>query len=215
LVLHYGHSKTAAYALQAELHKQRSDSVLLLQADLHHTDKLTSMVQHTIEHYGRLDVLINNASTFYPTPIGKVLEKEWDDLLGTNLKAPFFLSQAAAPYLIENQGCIINLVDIHGERPMKLHPVYCTAKAGLVMLTKTLARELGPNVRVNAVAPGAILWPDNGMNEDSKQRILANIALNRQGEPKDIAQTVLFLVRDAAYITGQIINVDGGRSLNQ
>ncbi len=215
LALHYRHSETAAHALQAELNNQRSESVLLLQADLHHTGKLRSMVREIIDHYGRLDVLINNASSFYPTPIGKVSEKDWEDLLGTNLKAPFFLSQAAAPYLTDTQGCIVNLVDIHAERPMKEHPVYCTAKAGLVMLTKTLARELGPKVRVNAVAPGAILWANNSMDEISQQRIISKIPLKRQGDPKDIAQAILFLIRDGSYITGQVINVDGGRSLNQ
>lgn len=215
LALHYRHSETAAHALQAELNNQRSESVLLLQADLCNTRKLISMVQQIIDHYGRLDVLINNASTFYPTPIGKVGEKEWEDLLGTNLKAPFFLSQAAAPYLSDKQGCIINLVDIHAVRPLKKHPVYSTAKGGLIMLTKALAQELGPKVRVNAIAPGAILWPDNDMDEVSKQRIISNIALKRHGEPSDIAKTVLFLVRDAGYITGQVIAVDGGRTLNQ
>ncbi|MCK5717615.1 MAG: pteridine reductase, partial [Thiomargarita sp.] len=172
VALHYRHSKTAANALQAELNAQRSNSVMLLQGDLHHIERLKDMVEEVVSYYHRLDVLINNASSFYPTPIGQVGEKEWDDLLGTNLKAPFFLSQAAAPYLMKYQGCIVNLVDIHGERPMKSHPVYSTAKAGLIMLTKTLARELGPDIRVNAVAPGAILWPDNGMNEETKQRIL-------------------------------------------
>ncbi len=215
LVLHYHQSETAARALQAELNNQRSESVLLLQADLHHIGKLTRMVRQIIEHYGRLDVLINNASTFYPTPIGKVGEKEWEDLLGTNLKAPFFLSQAAAPHLDENHGCIINLVDIYAEYPLKKYPVYCTAKAGLVMLTKVLARELGPKVRVNAIAPGAILWPDNDKDELSKQRIISNVILKRHGDPSDIAKTVLFLVRDAGYITGQVITVDGGRTLNQ
>jgi pteridine reductase len=215
LVLHYHRSETAAHALQAELNNQRSESVLLLQADLGHTGKLLSMVRQIIDHYGRLDVLINNASSFYPTPIGKVGEKEWEDLLGTNLKAPFFLSQAAAPHLSENQGCIINLVDIHAERPLKKYSVYSTAKAGLVMLTKALARELGPKVRVNAIAPGAILWPNNDMDDVSKQRIISSIALKRHGDPSDIAQTVLFLVRDAGYITGQVISVDGGRTLNQ
>jgi len=215
LVLHYRHSETAAHALQAELNNQRSESVLLLQADLGHTGKLISMVRQMIDHYGRLDVLINNASSFYPTPIGKVGEKEWDDLFDSNLKAPFFLSQAAAPHLSKHHGCIINLVDIHAERPLKKHPVYSTTKAGLVMLTKALARELGPDVRVNAIAPGAILWPDNEMDDVSKQRIISNITLKRHGEPQDIAQAVLFLVRDGGYITGQVISVDGGRTLNQ
>lgn len=215
LALHYRHSETAAHALQAELHDQRADSVLLLQADLLHMPKLTRMVQQIIDHYGRLDVLVNNASSFYPTPIGQIEENDWEDLLGTNLKVPLFLSQAAAPHLSSTQGCIINLVDIHAERPLKSHSVYSTAKAGLIMLTKALARELGPKVRVNAIAPGAILWPENDMDEVTKQRIVSNIALKRHGDPIDIAKTVLFLVRDAEYITGQVITVDGGRTLSQ
>ncbi len=215
LVLHYRHSETAAHALQAELHNQRPDSVLLLQADLLHTPKLTRMVQQIIDHYGRLDVLVNNASSFYQTPLGQVEETEWEDLLGTNLKAPFFLSQAAASYLSNTQGCIINLVDIHAERPLKLHPVYSIAKAGLVMLTKSLARELGPKVRVNAIAPGAILWPAHEMDEVTKQRIISSIPLKRHGDLDDIAKVVWFLVQDAQYITGQVITVDGGRTLNQ
>lgn len=215
LVIHYHHSETAAHALQAELNNQRSGSVLLYQADLRQPPKLTSMVRTIIEHYGRLDVLINNASTFYPTPLGKVEEKQWDDLLGTNLKAPFFLSQVAAPHLQETQGCIINLADIYAERPLKSHSVYSIAKAGVVMLTKTLARELGPEVRVNAIAPGAILWPENETDEVSKKRVISNIVLKHLGDPNDIAKTVLFLVHDAKYITGQIIAVDGGRTLNQ
>lgn len=215
LALHYRHSEIAAHALQAELNNQRPQSVLLLQADLRHPAKLTSIVQKTIEHYGRLDVLVNNASAFYPTSIGNVEEKNWDDLLDTNLKAPFFLSQAVQPYLEKNQGCIINLVDIHAERPLKWHSIYSISKAGLVMLTKALAREFGPNIRVNAVAPGAILWPETDLDEVSKKRILSNVALKRHGEPDDIAKTVLFLVRDADYITGQVLAVDGGRMLNQ
>jgi pteridine reductase len=216
LVLHYHHSETAAHALQAELHNQRANSVLLYQADLRHTPKLASMVRQIMEHYKRLDIVINNASAFYPTPLGKVDEKDWEDLLNTNLKAPFFLSQAAVPHLSENQGCIINIVDIHAERPMKSHPVYNITKAGLVMLTKTLARELGPKkVRVNAIAPGAILWPDNDIDDVSKQRIISNIALKRHGDPEDIAKAALFLIRDGEYITGQVITVDGGRTLNQ
>ncbi|MDM8559824.1 pteridine reductase [Candidatus Parabeggiatoa sp. HSG14] len=216
LVLHYHHSETAAHALQAELHNQRPNSVLLFQADLRQIPKLTSMVRQIMEHYKRLDIVVNNASAFYPTPLGKVDEKDWEDLLDTNLKAPFFLSQAVAPHLSENHGCIINLVDIHADRPMKSHPVYNITKAGLVMLTKTLARELGPKkVRVNAIAPGAILWPDKDMDEVSKQRIVSNIALKCHGDPKDIAKAVLFLVRDGGYITGQVITVDGGRTLNQ
>jgi pteridine reductase len=216
LALHYRHSDTAAHALQAELNNQRDESVLLLQADLGHIAKLNSLVRQTIEHYGQLDILVNNASAFYPTPIGTVEEKAWEEVLGTNLKAPFFLSQAAVPHLTKTQGCIINITDIHAERPLKRHSVYSTAKAGLVMLTKALAQELGSKkIRVNAIAPGAILWPTNDIDDVNKQRIISALALKRHGDPKDIAKTVLFLVRDGDYITGQIIAVDGGRTLNQ
>lgn len=215
LALHYRNSEAEAHALQAELQAERPDSVLLLQADLQHLAKLNSMIQQTVAHYGRLDALINNASTFYPTPLGQVTEAAWEDLMGSNLKAPLFLAQAAAPHLIESQGCIINLIDIHAERPLKQHPVYCAAKAGLAMLTKSLARDLGPNVRVNGIAPGAIMWPENKMDEVNKQRIISNVALKRHGDPDDLARTALFLLQDADYITGQIIAVDGGRTLSQ
>ncbi|OUD11672.1 pteridine reductase [Thioflexithrix psekupsensis] len=215
LVLHYRSAETEARDLQNELHHQRPHSVLLLQADLSHIAKLNSMIQQSMDHYGRLDVLINNASSFYPTPLGQITEDQWDDLLGSNLKAPLFLSQATAPHLTAQQGCIINLIDIHAERPLKQHAVYCAAKAGLAMLTKALARDLGPHVRVNGIAPGAILWPENDMDDLTKQRILSNIALKRHGDPDDLAKTALFLIRDAPYITGQIIAVDGGRTLSQ
>jgi len=210
LALHYRNSSEAAHELQAELHAQRTDSVLLLQANLLDIPKLASMIQEIISHYGQLDILVNNASSFFPTPIGKATEEDWENLVGTNLKAPFFLSQAAAPYLKESQGCIVNLVDIHAERPMKSHPIYSSAKAGLVTLTKSLARELAPQVRANAVAPGVILWHE----KDTKKRILSKVALKRPGSPDDIAQAVLFLIQ-ANYVTGQVIAVDGGRTLNQ
>lgn len=213
IALHYRHSAKAARQLQAELQEQREDSVLLLQADLLAVNKINHMLQTVIDVWGRLDVLINNASSFYPTAVGKVTEKDWDDLLGSNLKAPFFLSQAAAPHLAKHQGCIINLADIHAERPLKNHPVYSIAKAGLVTATKALARELGPQVRVNAIAPGAIMWPEADMDDLAKQRIISNTALKRHGEPLDIARTAWFLIKDAPYITGQIIAVDGGRTL--
>ncbi len=215
LAIHYRHSETAAHALQAELNNQRLSSVLLLQADLLQVSKIHRMMQQLIEHYGRLDVLVNNASTFYSTPIGKTEENDWDDLIGTNLKAPFFLSQFAAPHLTTTHGCIVNLADIHAERPLKSYPVYNIAKAGVVMLTKTFARELGPQVRVNAIAPGAILWAEKETDDVTKQRIISNTALKRPGHPDDVARTVLFLVRDATYMTGQVIAIDGGRTLNQ
>lgn len=214
LALHYHTSHREARALQNELNELREDSVVLIQADLLQLNKLASMVKDAAARWKRLDVVINNASTFYPTAVGSVTEAQWDDLLGTNLKAPFFLSQAAARQLKTHRGCIINIVDIHGERPLKEHPVYCTAKAGLVMLSKALARELGPEVRVNAIAPGAIMWPEKGIDDVTKKRIISRTTLKCQGTPDDIARTALFLIRDAGYISGQVIAVDGGRSLS-
>ena len=213
ILLHYRHSRDAAEALQTELNDIRPDSIKLLQADLHDTQRLPELIAEAIEIWDRLDVLINNASSFYATPIGSVTEAQWDDLIGSNLKAPLFLSQAAAPYLRQHQGCIVSIVDIHAERPLKEFPVYSMAKAGLVMLTKSLACELGPEVRVNAVAPGAILWPEN-LGEAEKEKIISRTFLKRQGAPEDIARAILYLVRDAGYVSGQVITVDGGRSLN-
>lgn len=213
ILLHYRNSRQAAEALQNELNALRADSVHLIQADLHDTDKLPALVDHAIRIWGQLDVLINNASSFYATPVGAVTETQWDDLFGSNLKAPFFLSQAAAPYLQQQHGCIVNIVDIHAERPLKEFPVYSMAKAGLVMLTKSLACELGPEVRVNAVAPGAILWPEN-LGKSEKEKIISRTFLKRQGAPEDIARAILYLIRDAGYMSGQVMTVDGGRSLN-
>lgn len=213
LVLHYRSSDEAAKALRDELLSHRANSVVLIKADLHETRKLHKLVKSAAECWGRLDVLINNASTFYPTEIGHVSETQWDDLIGSNLKAPFFLCQAAAPYLKAQNGCIVNIVDIHAERPLKAFPVYSMAKAGLVMMTKSLACELGPEIRVNAVAPGAILWPEH-LDDAGKEKIVSRTFLKRKGEPDDIARAILFLVKDAAYMTGQILAVDGGRSLN-
>ncbi len=213
LVLHYRNSRQPALDLQSELNALRKNSVILVQADLLETIKLKAIIKSCIEQWGRLDILINNASSFYPTPIGKVSERDWDDLIGSNMKAPFFLSQAAAPYLEQQKGCIISIVDIHAERPMEGHSVYNMAKAGLAMLVKTLAFELGPKVRVNGVSPGAIMWPDNDMDELTKQRIVSRTYLKRKGSAQDIARTVLFLAAHADYISGQIIAVDGGRSL--
>jgi pteridine reductase len=214
LVIHYRNSNQAATELRNELEQNRPDSVALIQADLHQTATFDSMIQQAQSVWGQLDVLINNASTFYPTPVGSISEQNWDELIGSNLKAPLFLSQAAAPYLKQRQGNIINIVDIHADRPLKEHTVYSMAKAGLAMLTKSLARELGPEIRVNGIAPGAILWPENELNEASKEEILSRTALKRSGEPTDIANTALFLIEHAHYITGQIISVDGGRTLS-
>lgn len=213
IVLHYRGSREQAKALQKELNSERENSVILIQADLHITSGLSALIEESVKAWGRLDVLINNASSFYPTKIGKATETQWDDLIGSNLKAPFFLSQAATPHLKKTNGCIVNIVDIHAERPLKTFPIYSMAKAGLVMMTKSLACELGPEIRVNAVAPGAILWPES-LDEVAKQRIVSRTFLKRQGEPNDISKTILYLIKDADYVTGQIIAVDGGRSLN-
>jgi len=212
LVLHYYRSARAADELRRELDAQRPESVALIQADLHDTPALTRLVEAATGQFGRLDLLVNNASSFYPTPVGEVSQAQWDDLMGTNLKAPFFLALAAARALQRNGGCIVNLVDIHAERPLKDHPIYSMAKAGNAMMVRALARELGPTVRVNGVAPGAILWPGQGLSEEAKQEILERTVLKRPGTPWDIARTVLFLIRDAPYITGELITVDGGRS---
>ena len=216
VVVHYRSSADDAEKLADELNTIRANSCFLQQADLLEIKQLSTMVDSIIKQTGRLDILVNNASTFYPTAIGEITEADWDNLMGSNLKAPLFLSQAVAPHLIKNQGCIVNMVDVHGFRPMKGYPVYSAAKAGLLMLTQSLARELGPNVRVNGVAPGAILWPEaeENQNKAAQQALLNKTALKREGTPEDIAKTVLFLVRDANYITGQVIPVDGGRVLN-
>lgn len=211
LVIHYRSSKKLAHELQDELQGQRNDSVVLVNGDLLKNGVLSNLVYETTEAFGRLDVLINNASTFYPTPIGEATEKDWDDLVGTNLRAPFFLSQAAASSLAASEGCIVNIADIYGDRPLKNHPIYSVAKAGLIMLTKSLARELGPKVRVNAIAPGVILWPEKDLDDMAKQRIVSTTPLKRSGNPDDIARTVLFMIRDAEFITGQVMAVDGGR----
>ncbi len=214
LVVHYMRSETAAHALQRELQAVRPDSVMLVRGDLNHSEKLLkNLVFETVESFGRLDVLVNNAARFYPTPVGETSEEQWNDIVGTNLKAPYFLSQAAAPALRKTGGCILNISDIYADRPLGKYPVYSIAKAGLVMLTKSLARELAPEVRVNAIAPGAILWPETGMDEMSKQRVISRTPLKRSGEPEDIARTALYLVRDAEFVTGQVLGVDGGRAV--
>jgi pteridine reductase len=214
VIVHYRNSRAAAEQLQYELQAQRPDSVRLIQWDLHETVGLSQLVHEAFHWQGRLDALVNNASSFYPTPVEDVSATQWDDLLGSNLKAPFFLAKAAAPFLRKGQGNIVNIVDIHAERPLKGYPVYCIAKAGLVMLTKSLARELAPDIRVNAVAPGAILWPEHDAGEETRKHIIARTALKRQGDPRDVASAVAFLLKDAPYITGQVLTVDGGRSLS-
>ena len=215
VMLHHRVSVTEARALQHSLNTERADSVALIQADLLNSASLPDLVKTTVEQFGSLDVLINNASSFFPTPIGEIGEKEWDDLIGTNLKAPLFLSQAAAVELKKRHGCIVNIVDIHAEFQMKNYVVYTVAKGGLLALTRSLARELGPEVRVNGVAPGTILWPEDDTWSDdlSRQRIINQAALKRVGEPDDIAKAVEFLVTSAPYVTGHVITVDGGRSI--
>ena len=216
LMVHYRSSAQQARALQEELNAIRADSVALIQGDLLKTSSFPNMVATTIETFGSLDVLVNNASSFYPTAVGDITEANWDDLVGTNLKAPLFLAQAAATELRLRQGAIVNIADIHAERPLQGHLLYSLAKAGLIALTRALAQELAPQVRVNAVSPGVIMWPENAAWQDEEQRrkIVAHTLLKRQGEPEDIARTVQFLLNDAPYITGQIISVDGGRSIN-
>lgn len=215
VVLHYHHNQTAADSLAAQFNSRRANSAFTLNADLCATRELHNLAAEAIDQWGRLDALINNASSFYPTPIGKITETDWDNLIGTNLKAPLFLSQACVPALNQSQGCIINIADIHGERPLKDYPTYCIAKAGNIMLTKSLAKELGPDIRVNGIAPGTIMWPENSAELDSKiqQKIVQKTALKRIGSAEDIANTIRFLLLEAPYITGQIIAVDGGRNL--
>jgi pteridine reductase len=214
VVIHYRDSSSEAEALVSALNAQRENSSISYQAELGDVAALQRMVADVVATTGRLDVLVNNASGFYPTPIGDVKEEDWQQLLDSNLKGPLFLSQAAAPHLKKTEGCIVNMVDIHADRPISNHSVYCAAKAGLVMLTKSLAFDLGPQIRVNAVAAGAIIWPE-AMQSEQADEIVSRIALKRQGAPSDIADTVLFLVNRAGYITGQIISVDGGRTIQQ
>ena len=212
VAIHYRGSAAEATALAAELNDVRSDSAATFQADLVDTAALPALAERVLDWAGGIDILVNNASSFYPTPIGEITEDAWDDLVGSNLKGPLFLSQACLPALRKARGVIINLVDIHGQRPLRNHHVYSPAKAGLAMLTRALAKDLGPEIRVNGVSPGAILWPSDGMTADVKKSILEQIPLDRAGSPADIAGCVLYLVRDATYVSGQIIAVDGGRS---
>jgi pteridine reductase len=212
LMLHYRASAGEARLLQAELNRARADSVALIQADLLEIKALPSLVEQTVQRFGRLDALVNNASSFYASPVGEITSAVWEDLMGTNLRAPLFLAQAAAPALRRAQGAVVNIADIHAERPLKNYVVYSVAKAGLVALTRSLARELAPDVRVNAVAPGPILWPDDAsFDEVSRQRIIAHTLLKREGSPDDIARAVRFLLAEASYVTGEMIRVDGGR----
>jgi pteridine reductase len=213
VLLHYRSSKEAALGLCYELNQMRPDSAYMMQADLLNREELEALVSEACIVWDGIDVLINNASSFYPTAVADVTEQQWDELMGSNLKAPFFLAKALSETLADNKGCIVNIVDIHAERGLMGYPVYSIAKAGLVAMTKILAREFGPAIRVNGVAPGAILWPDNDLSEQEKQEILQRVALKLCGEPADIAKAVRFLIKDADYMTGQILTVDGGRTL--
>src|SRR5437879_8766499 len=211
-MLHYRSSAGEARLLQAELNHQRANSVALIQADLLDVLKLPSLVEQTVQTFGQLDGLVNNASSFYPTPVGDITPASWNDLIGTNVQAPLFLSQAAAPALRKTLGAIVNITDIHAERPLKNFVVYSVAKAALVGMTRSLARELAPEVRVNAVAPGPILWPDDeSFDELSRQRIISNTPVKTESTPEDLAKRVPFLLAEATYVTGETINVDGGR----
>jgi pteridine reductase len=213
LALHFRRSRNEAEQLAAELEAQRAGSTLLLEAELAQTAELAKLVLRTVQRFGRLDALVNNASSFLATPIGAINEAQWDELFASNAKAPLFLAQAAAPHLRAARGAIVNLTDVYAERPLLRHTVYVMAKAALSVLTLSLARELGPEVRVNAVAPGAVLWPEAGKSESEQQELIARSALKRAGTPEDVAGAVLWLLRDARFVTGQILRVDGGRSL--
>jgi len=216
LMIHYNNSMSEARALQAELNLLRANSVAIIQGDLLNLNVLPTLVSETVHQFGKLDVLINNASTYYPTDLGQINEENWQDLIGSNLKAPVFLAQAAATELRKNAGCIINITDMHIERPKKGYIVYSVAKAGLVTLTKSLAHELSPEVRVNAVAPGPVQWPESNPQFDEvyRQRVINQTLLKRVGEAEDVAKAVKFLIYDAPFITGHILAVDGGRSIN-
>lgn len=213
LALHYRHAASEAAALAAELERIRPDSVLAVPAELAELDRLPALVAQVLARYGRLDALVNNASAFYPTPFASATPAQWDELFASNAQAPFFLAQAAWPALRDARGAIVNLVDVYAERALADHPIYVMAKAALAAMTRTLAQDLAPDVRVNAVAPGAVLWPSEGKDYDDRATLLARTPLKRAGTPEDVASAVLWLLRDAPFVTGQIIRVDGGRSL--
>ncbi|WP_334157127.1 pteridine reductase [Oryzomicrobium sp.] len=213
VALHYRHAAAEAQALAAEFEALRPGSAACLQADLLDTASLPGLVDGVLERFGRLDGLVNNASSFFPTPLGEITEAAWDDLVGSNFKAPLFLTQAAAPALAASRGAVVNITDIHAERPLAGYALYCAAKGALLTLTRALAVELGPAVRVNAVAPGPILWPEgDDFPAAARQAIVDHTLLKREGSPDDIARAVCFLLAEATYVTGQVINVDGGRS---
>ena len=217
VIIHYRYSEQAAHELCQTLNQQRANSAFCVYANLDNVEEINALPSQLLVLTGRVDALVNNASSFYPTPIGQANLAAWDDLMSSNARAPFFLSQALRSLLQQAQGCIVNIVDIHAQKPFKDYPIYCMAKAALQTMTYALAKDLAPFIRVNGVAPGAILWPEanthSEISPDAQQQILAGIPLQRVGCPEDIAKTVSFLINDAPYITGQIIAVDGGRSL--
>ncbi|HEY8011079.1 MAG TPA: pteridine reductase [Rudaea sp.] len=213
LALHYRNSQADMQALCKDLEAVRANSTCAIQAELADIERLPQIVETCVARYGRLDGLVNNASAFFPTEVGKTTVQQWNELFVSNAQAPFFLAQAAAPFLKSTQGSIVSIVDIYAERPLARHPVYSMAKAALAMMTLALARELGPDVRVNGVAPGAILWPESGKPYADQAELVARSALKRTGTPEDVASAVLFLLRDAKFTTGQILKVDGGRAL--
>jgi len=213
VAIHYRASAHEAHALATALNSIRPASAVAVQADLLDLASLPGLVDTVVRAFGRLDILVNNASTFYPTPVGEITPAQFDDLVGTNLRAPLFLAQAAASQLRLHEGLIINMVDIHASRPLKRHPVYCAAKAGLLMLTRSLAREMAPQVRVNGIAPGPVLWPEGGLDEELQKKIIGRTALKRRGSPADVARAALYFAADAPFVTGQVLAVDGGRSL--
>lgn len=211
VAIHYRNSGSDAEALVSRLNAARAGSAKAFRADLADAQCFDTLPAAVVREFGRLDVLINNASTFYPTPVGEITQDQFDDLVGSNLRAPLFLAQAAAPELGKRSGLILNIADIHALRPLGRHTVYCAAKAALVMLTRSLARELGPEIRVNAIAPGPVMWPEQGVDEELRRRIVARTALKRTGSPEDIAKAALFFASDAPFVTGEVLAVDGGR----
>jgi pteridine reductase len=213
VVVHCRASVDEARQIVAELNGARAGSADVVTCDLLEVPALSGMVADATGRFGRLDVLVNNASSFYPTPVGEIGAAQFEDLVGTIVRAPLFLAQAAAPALRATRGLILNLADIHGQRPLKRHVVYSVAKAGLIMLTKSLARELGPEIRVNAIAPGPVLWPEQGIDASVKDEIVRQTALKRGGSPEDVANAAYFFAAEAPFVTGQVLAVDGGRGI--
>ncbi|HEX4389210.1 MAG TPA: pteridine reductase [Steroidobacteraceae bacterium] len=213
VLLHYHTSAEDAAALEGELNALRAGSARVASCDLLDVASLPGLVAAATQAFGGLDVLVNNASTFFPTPVGDITEIDWNDIVGTNLKAPLFLTQAAKAPLYEREGLVLNIADIHGLRPLGRYPVYSVAKAGLIMLTKALARELGPHVRVNAIAPGPVMWPADGLDQALQEKIIRRTALKRPGSAAEVARACLFFATEAPWVTGQVLAVDGGRSI--